>query len=518
MEHSSHRTRRWPTAAAGAAVWRPVTSRSVAAAGWWFVIVLVAVGPLITTNFTGLTGIEYPFTADQIELPRAVLLGVCAGMALALVSASRLIGKPVIVAPKFGSLLAVFVVLVSMSAVVSNQPLVAVFGDYRRYEGLLAVIACASLFLIGAQVNSVPRLSVLAVWMCVSGSLVAGYGILQVLGYDPVNWLSNVVARRAFSTWGNPDFLSGYLLFPISYGTALVMSRGEPWARLLGATATGLGIVAVVLSQTRGGWLALLVLLIAFVLLWPMGGRRRLSWLVAVLALTVVASAVAQVASHGLFLDRIIHSFDRGDSGLAARMRIWEIGLPAIWERPLLGAGPDTYAHLGLGADNAHNMVLQQAVTLGIPAAVTYVVFFAAVLMRRIRARVCLATTDDHIACAAYIAVAAHLVYLLSGVSLVLSDALMFLSAGIAVASSSPRIALRRRYPLVVSCGIGAVLVALTLLTGATALRADHAFLNARISARSGDASAWLESSQRAVELWPWNDRYIQELREVQTH
>ena len=86
------------------------------------------------------------------------------------------------------------------------------------------------------------------------------------------------------------------------------------------------------------------------------------------------------------------------DSFGSNRGWIWRNGLEVIPENPVFGTGPDTFFH-ALGAerqieaakahanmhDRAHNMFLQIAVCMGIPALIAYLIFFGSIFIPAIK-------------------------------------------------------------------------------------------------------------------------------------
>ena len=67
-----------------------------------------------------------------------------------------------------------------------------------------------------------------------SSVVVAGYGVLQYVGWDPVRWgVSSFEANRAFSTFGNPDLLGGFLVFSVPVALALALAERRTWHRLV---------------------------------------------------------------------------------------------------------------------------------------------------------------------------------------------------------------------------------------------------------------------------------------------
>ena len=62
----------------------------------------------------------------------------------------------------------------------------------------------------------------------------AGYGVLQFLGLDPAKWGDlPFEANRAFSTYGNPDLLGGFLIFSVTVALGLRLPSSDLCWRLV---------------------------------------------------------------------------------------------------------------------------------------------------------------------------------------------------------------------------------------------------------------------------------------------
>ena len=189
-------------------------------------------------------------------------------------------------------------------------------------------------------------------------------------------------AERA-AGWGNAIVFADVVLLLMVLAVFCRPPGGARWA----VAGVALGIVAVVLSGTRGTWPGLLVLLALAVLGsgWKSRGRRF-----AVLAAAVVGAAALVVAVPGLTermrlaeLHQDIVRIDRGDhdSSAGARLERLEVAASAFVAQPWTGVG---FAHFdramqrlpecrGIPAaercrlGHAHNDLAEWAATMGIP-------------------------------------------------------------------------------------------------------------------------------------------------------
>lgn len=186
----------------------------------------------------------------------------------------------------------------------------------------------------------------------VAGGLVAAVTLLQRCGFDPVllggyrvDWGSMVERMRLYSTFGNPNFVGGYLIGAIFAALALAAASKERWAKVLWLSFTLMMLAAIVETGSRGAWLGLTVGLASAALIalpgndfrpqgFPVsiGGSRMFvppsaCWPLAVLTLSLAERVAAQL--HG-------------------RVYLWRFSWPIFWRHPMVGSGWGVYQLLYL--------------------------------------------------------------------------------------------------------------------------------------------------------------------------
>ena len=116
-----------------------------------------------------------------------------------------------------------------MTSVTSIHPLTALFGKYRRFEGFISFLNYGVIFFLVLQLaDNMRRTRALAKTLFWSGTLVSLYGVMQFLAIDPIKWGDlPFEAQRAFSTYGNPDLLGGFLVFPLAISLVLALSEED---------------------------------------------------------------------------------------------------------------------------------------------------------------------------------------------------------------------------------------------------------------------------------------------------
>ena len=180
----------------------------------------------------------------------------------------------------------------------------------------------------------------------------------------------------------HPNVFAGslVLLAPLPLSALLFSWREQRWIeRLLSLVSTAGMLIVLVLTQSRGAWLAFVACLVALVAL-----RWRLGWLAIALA---VVGAVLVIERVGAI--RLLEAVMSGGSiaGLDGRIKIWQRALFMIRDFPLTGIGMGDFGHMldtyypffmtkvGL-VPHAHNQFLQIAVDLGLPGLIAWLSLF----------------------------------------------------------------------------------------------------------------------------------------------
>ncbi len=316
------------------------------AAAW---IALVAALPLVVDH-----GLASPF-----ELARAAVLILAGAPLLILVALRRPVPESRFLAP-----LLLLAGASWLSALVSRDPDMAIFGSYSRQYGAGAVSLLVGLGVAGLAVLRSPRAARAALFAwSLTAAAVGGHALVESF-YRP----------RPVGLFGNPDFLGVFLAVSLPSALALAAQEltREPLRLLRAVAAThaaALILAGIAVAQTRTAWVALLVVGAAAV--WSRKGApgAALGAAALVLAAAVVVAALAPGAGNG-------------EGG---RPYLWRQGLEVISEAPVLGVGWGNYQREAAPlkpavleailpdaqADNPHNLYLgvwAQAGALGLAA------------------------------------------------------------------------------------------------------------------------------------------------------
>jgi O-antigen ligase len=156
----------------------------------------------------------------------------------------------------------------------------------------------------------------------------------------------------------------------LGFPLAAVLFDGESrWAgRLLALGYLPLGLLAVVLTASRGGFLAAVAALVGCGILLARGhGRRAVA---GVFALSAIGAALWLIVPHETFARLATISEQAQGGNLNDRVNIWAVGWHAFAQAPLLGYGAGAFVNAaGLAPiDTAHNTALSILVNGGLCA------------------------------------------------------------------------------------------------------------------------------------------------------
>lgn len=351
-----------------------------------------------------------PWTADAYNWPKVlVIYALAALMVIGWIVAYVLTEHPrwTITLPELPIWLLLLAVL--LSSWISVSPQSTFFGAPGRYEGLLAFLAYMIFYFGGVHFfGSAHGFHALVRTSAAAGLIAACYGVAQV--FIPPLFAGEAVAKalyaslgftRSLSTLGNPVVFGGYLslVTPLLLGLALATSgrRGTAWF-----VAAGVGYVATLVTGTRAAWLAVAVATI--ILVGTVGRealRRHWAALVALMVVVVLgASLTMTVATPSQLASRALSSFAVQSGSLGQRVYIWERTTGLIRSRPFLGWGLATlqdvfpydrstmvkqFGYQPVIIDEAHNDILQMAVSIGVPGSAAYVAFWLLVIVAAAR-------------------------------------------------------------------------------------------------------------------------------------
>jgi O-antigen ligase len=302
-------------------------------------------------------------------------------------------------------------VLAALPSVWMSEDRARAIKDWTSYWQLLIC------FLVGAHIARVRVRDRACMVLLVSAAASCAVAFVQRAGGLHVGPLHIGAEHRVSSTLFTMT-LAGILCQLIPFGAAVVMSPRVARARAWIAIALVMMFAALLLTMTRGAWIAVFAGLVTVCVLL----RSR------VLAITTVAALAAlllfsHVYRHDQGRTLAVSSFatSEADRNVGTRLVLWDMAWQMFLDHPVFGVGMGDYsieAERRLGERNvrttvdSHNIYLQILATRGIVGFLPFLAYFAVLIagLWKAGARTPAGSLDRHYALGALGATAAVLV------------------------------------------------------------------------------------------------------------
>lgn len=279
----------------------------------------------------------------------------------------------------------VLAILYGLSVVFSEDKITSVFGSYLRFTNGLVFFSAwlILLFLTNRVAARADQRRVLFQVLFFDAGLIAAVGILQSLGWGYYEGLDMPALTRAPSLLGNPNFSVMFLAACAGFAVPLLLAAKSLAARAYYFFNAILIVWAVVVLSSRGGWLGLgLNLLLSFCLYAGLRFPKKTLAVTGTLAVSAVLlwSAFYQLTPRQ---NLIANTLALADTNVNLRLEVWQLSAQAIAVRPWLGVGPGNFllayqqfrppalANQGI-FDDPHNLLVDFAVTSGLPFALCF--------------------------------------------------------------------------------------------------------------------------------------------------
>lgn len=519
---------------------------------WASLHVLIFLVPLAMTNANWLGSMfrtsafgqfwALPLTYDQFDIAKVFVMRACAIVGVGTWAFTFFWRGGKLRRTKLDWFIIAILGWVLLTSFTSISPATAIFGKYRRFEGFLSFVTYAAVFFLTVQVVDRPsRIRSIARTLVISGMIVAFYGVLQYTGHDPVNWGANLPfeANRSFASYGNPDLLGGFLIFPLT--VALGMALSEARLRWRVTYWLGFGLIAVcwVTAFTRGAWIggavALAVLVAAAI--WARVPAFRPSEatgqvdigfgaLAGIAAASVVGISLTTKSDVMNVWNRLKSIFDIANGSGKSRTEIWQAAWDAIKARPLTGWGADTFrlvfpkfkplaytadaGYLSV-ADNVHDYPLQITSALGVPGFLLLYGTFAYALFLGFKQSFVRDSGAERIVVASFWAAAlGYITHLMFGLSVTGTTVFLWLAMAVVVTPGARLVEHKAAgWGQGLAAAVAVLALALSVLN-VVYIVADHYYLESNFGSSAGDSG--VAAAKIAISLNPYNDMYRTQL------
>jgi putative inorganic carbon (hco3(-)) transporter len=209
------------------------------------------------------------------------------------------------------------------------------------------------LFALCARVLRSPRLRswIIVLYLHVS-LIVSVYGLRQwffgatalATWVDPESPMSKTT--RVYSYLGNPNLLAGYLLPAVIFSLVAIFAWQSWLKKALAVTMLIVNSAALVLTFSRGGWIGLVVAVLAVMALLVYWQSVEMppfwrTWSLPIVLGGLIGLLVLAVIFIEPVRQRVFSIFaDRKDSSNNFRRNVWDAVFEMIRDRPIFGIGP----------------------------------------------------------------------------------------------------------------------------------------------------------------------------------
>ena len=255
------------------------------------------------------------------------------------------------------------------------------FGADGRSTGFVAYAALSGLFLAAVITASSFSLTRVSYSLLATGLISTLYGILQILGADPVGWVNSYSPVIGFL--GNPDFQSSFVALSAILAAAMILNKDSKISFRIAYVIYVLGSLYVIKeTKAQQGFLVFIagvgIISIAYLYI-----KRKKIW---ALALSITAFLGAVLIVFGTVKKGPLATILYKDS-VTYRGDYWHAGWKMTRDNPFLGVGLDSYgdwyrrartleATLRRGPDAisnaAHNVLLDFSSNGGFPLLFIY--------------------------------------------------------------------------------------------------------------------------------------------------
>ncbi len=281
------------------------------------------------------------------------------------------------------------------STLLSANPLLSLVGADYRYEGLWTWLAYGAIVAgVASSFVTTSRIRLCLGAILLAAAVMAVLGLLQHFGLSPVPTdLLRAGWTRAWGTTGNPLALGAYLVLLLPVAISFYVHDTRPGWRWVYGGLVILLYAALLATRTRAAWGALVV----GTAVWAAAsgsGRLRAAARPLVLLAVLLAAVTPAVLLTGpvtpLAFSPAVPVSSRGSAD--QRAFLWRTTAPLVFQRPVLGWGPETLGDVypaykspafprlfpeaqmqTLVVDRPHNDLLQQAISTGLVGLGLYV-------------------------------------------------------------------------------------------------------------------------------------------------
>ncbi len=255
-------------------------------------------------------------------------------------------------------------------------------GEGSRNAALVSGVLMLGYFLVANLMRTEKWIKRCVAALVSSATIVAIIGIFEYFfGNSSSEWLDvrlfAGIRLRVTSLFDNPNVLSTYLVLILPFALCYAIMSKTKKERFISGIVCACFLISVLLTWSRGAWIALAVVAIIFFTIYTRKTLRLFG--IIILAIPIVPMILPQN-----IIDRFLSILNFSDSSISYRIYTWIGSLRAIKDHFWggIGYGPEAfekiypgYAYSGIeAAEHSHSLFLQILLALGIGGLLTFIV------------------------------------------------------------------------------------------------------------------------------------------------
>lgn len=258
-------------------------------------------------------------------------------------------------------------------------------GTQYRKEGLVTYFAYYGIFCCGYVIRNKRFVKCILEFFTFSATLLS---ILMLINSQTLNDMLGLNDKSA--VFSNSNHFAYYLCMSLMCALLLFETEKTSTLKLMfRITIFAIITAALVENESLGPYLAVAVGLVCSVILIIWLDKKKLKRVLIAIVVFIIVTFIMNISNNHLYIDlkifgidifKIVKAQDRIHVG-SDRWPLWMNGLRFITEKPLFGYGPDNlgaqYAKVNITIDRPYNELIQFAASLGIPAALFYIIALA---------------------------------------------------------------------------------------------------------------------------------------------
>jgi O-antigen ligase len=270
-----------------------------------------------------------------------------------------------------------------LSCLASDNIDISLNGTLYRKDGLFTYFTYCGIFCCGYIIRNKKFMKCILEFFTISATVLS---ILMLINSENLNNLFGLTSDS--SVFYQFNHFAYYLCMALMCALLLFETEKNSTLRLIFRIVIFAMITAALVKNgSLGPYLAVVVGLILSIILAMFLDKKIIKRILIAASVFIGITLSMNISNNHTYKDFKIlegdiykiaeNSADAGEAG-TGRWILWMNGLRFISERPLLGYGPDNlgeqYAKVNIETDRAHNEIIQFAASLGIPAAIFYII------------------------------------------------------------------------------------------------------------------------------------------------